>query len=80
MSGNNRTTGSFWNPESINDNKKTFDYLIICILNDDYGLDMILELSWEDFMKYKNYNKRMNNYQITITQRLIRDVEIIYEK
>lgn len=80
VSGNNRTTGSFWNPESINDNRKTFDYLIICILNDDYGLDMILELSWEDFMKYKKFNKRMNNYQVTITQKLIQDVKIIHNK
>ena len=80
VSGKNKTTGSFWNPELIDNNHKTFDYLIICMLNDDYGLNMILELSWDDFIKYKKFNKRMNNYQVTITKKMIEDVRVVYEK
>ena len=50
------------------------------MLNDDYGLNMILELSWDDFIKYKKFNKRMNNYQVTITKKMIEDVRVVYEK
>ena len=74
------TTGSFWDPESINNNEKKFDYLLIVILDDEYSLDLILELSWEDFFKHKKYNKRMNNYNISVTKKLINSVKTVYEK
>lgn len=77
MSG---TTGSFWDPESIEKNNQKFHFLIIVILDENYGVEKILELTWEDFMKYKKYNKRMNNYNITVTKTLINQVKIIYEK
>ena len=80
ISGNNRTTGSFWDPDSIKSNQKTFEYLIICIINDYYYLDMILELTWNDFFKFKKYNKRMRNYQISVTKELIDEVTIVYKK
>jgi hypothetical protein len=41
---------------------------------------MILELTWEDFFKHKKYNKRMNNYNISLTNKLIDAVKIVYEK
>ena len=74
------TTGSFWDPESIKNNEKKFDYLLIVILDDEYALDLILELSWEDFFKYKKYNKRMNNYNISVTKKLILAVKTVYKK
>ena len=74
------TTGSFWDPESIEKNNQKFHFLIIVILDENYGVEKILELTWEDFMKYKKYNKRMNNYNITVTKTLINQVKIIYEK
>ena len=80
VSSRKGTTGSFWDPESIEKNEKKFDYLLIVILDQSYSLDMILELSWEDFFKHKKFNKRMNNYNISITNKLIDEVRIIYEK
>ena len=49
VSSRKGTTGSFWNPESIDKNEKKFDYLLIVILSDKYSLDMILELTWDEF-------------------------------
>ncbi len=80
ISSLNGTTGSFWDPESIEKNNQKFHFLIIVILDENYGVEKILELTWEDFMKYKKYNKRMNNYNITVTKTLINQVKIIYEK
>ena len=79
VSSPNGTTGSFWDPDSIKDNKKTFDYLIIVILNDTYQVDKILELSWDDFCEFKKYNKRMNNYNISITKQLTEKFKVIYK-
>lgn len=80
VSSNNGTTGSFWNPEGIRNNEKTFDYLIIVILDEEYGVDKILELSWEDFMTHKSYNSRMNNFNISVTKKLIEKFKVIYKK
>ena len=41
---------------------------------------MILELTWEDFFKHKKFNKRMNNYNISLINKLIDAVKIVYEK
>ena len=80
MSSPNCTTGNFWDPDGIRNNQKTFDYLIIVILNEEYGVDKILELSWEDFMDNKRHNKRMNNYNISITKKLTEEFKVIYKK
>ena len=80
VSSRNGTTGSFWDPESIEKNEKKFDYLLIVIIDQSYALDMILELSWEDFFKYKRFNKRMNNYNISLTNTLINEVNVVYER
>jgi hypothetical protein len=80
VSSSNGTTGSFWNPDGIRNNEKTFDYLVIVILDEEYGVDKILELSWEDFMKYKRFNKRMNNFNISITKKLTEKFKVIYKK
>ena len=79
VSSPNGTTGSFWDPDSIKENKKTFDYLIIVILNDKYQVDKILELSWDDFFKYKKFNKRMNNFNISITKQLTEKFKVIFK-
>ena len=80
VSSFNGTTGSFWDPEGIKNNKKTFDRLSIVILNDEYSVEMILELTWDDFMKNKSYNSRMNNFNISVTKKLIEEFKVIYKK
>ena len=79
VSSPNGTTGSFWDPDSINANKKTFDYLIIVILDEQYQVDKILELSWDDFFKFKKFNKRMNNFNISITKQLTEKFKVIFK-
>ena len=80
VSSNRGTTGSFWDPESIEKNEKKFDFLLIVILDNSFSLDMILELSWDDFFKHKKFNSRMNNYNISVTNKLMKDVSVVYEK
>jgi len=80
IAGKNRTTGSFWDPDKIRKNIKTFDYLIILILDFEYSVDKILELSWDNFSKYKRFNKRMNNFQISVTNKMIDEYKIVYKK
>ena len=72
------TTGSFWGPEQIEKNIKSFDFLLIVILDNDYQLELVLELTWNDFFKFKSYNKRMKSYNISITKNIINYGKKIY--
>ena len=74
------TTGSFWDPKSIERNEKKLDYLIIVILNNNYTVDLMLELTWNRFFEKKSYNRRMDNYNISVTKSLINESKIIHEK
>ena len=80
VSSRKGTTGSFWDPKSIEENNQKFHFLIIVILDEDYSVAKILELTWDDFIKHKKYNKRMNNYNISVTNKLLNEVKIVYEK
>jgi hypothetical protein len=80
VSSKKGTTGSFWDPRSIENNEKKFDYLLIVVLDNSYSLNMILELTWDDFFKFKKYNKRMDNYNISLTNILINNVNVVYKK
>jgi len=42
ISSSNGTTGSFWDPDSIEKNNQKFYYLIIVILEKSYGVEKIL--------------------------------------
>jgi hypothetical protein len=79
VSSRRGTTGSFWDPQSIIRNEQKFHYLLIVIIDNSYSLDMILELTWDDFFEYKKFNKRMNNFNISLTNKLINSVKLIYE-
>ena len=74
------TTGSFWNPKSIENNEEKFSYLLIVILDKTFQVDKILELNWDNFMKNKRYNKRMRNYNISVTNKLVEEFKIIFKR
>ena len=52
-----------------------FEFLIIAILDENFVLNKILELDWDDFIKFKTWNSRMNNWNVTVTQKLISEVK-----
>ena len=80
VSSRKGTTGSFWDPNSIDKNEKKFDFLLIVVLDKCFSLDCILQLNWNDFFKFKRFNKRMNNYNISLTKKLFEEVSIIFDK
>lgn len=41
---------------------------------------MIIEISWENFLKYKHWHSRMNAWNLSITKKLIKDSKIIFQR
>lgn len=77
------TTGVFYGlnpPSSQEPQPQLFEYVIIVLLNDSYQLEKILELSWDSFLKHKKWQSRMKAWHLTISQKLLADATIIYQK
>lgn len=71
-----KTTGVFY---GVDENKeKLFEYVVIVVMNEDYTINKILELTWEQFMKHKHWHSRMTAWNLTLTKKLLNDSKIIY--
>ena len=67
-------TGSFWGlnpPESESPDVQEFEFLLIACFNGDYQLKRIIQLTWDEFLEFKSWNKRMKCWKISITNALL---------
>jgi hypothetical protein len=77
-----KTTGSFYDLEpkgSSKKDKQVFEFLIIAILDENFVLSKILELDWDDFIKFKTWNSRMRNWNVVVTQKLMSEVKLVFD-
>ena len=76
------TTGAFYGIEknaNLNSTKQAFEYLILVKLDDNFSTELILEIDWPTFFKYKHWHSRINAYNIIISNELIKESKIIYQ-
>lgn len=72
-------TGTVY-PDKTDKEKQLFEYLLIVQINDDYELHSLHRFSWEQFNKVKQWDKTMNAWYISKTQKSLNQGELIYEK
>ncbi len=76
------TTGVFYGigerDDSITSEKK-FEYVIIVQIFKNYRPKRILELTWEQFLKYKKWHSTMRAWNISITKALISEAKVIID-
>lgn len=75
------TTGVFYGMEPKGSNKKDprkFEYVLICKFDGDYTLQMILELTWDQFQEYKKWHSRALAWNLSLTKELIGKGRIVY--
>lgn len=76
------TTGVFYGMGEKDDKKiseKKFEYVIIVQLFRDYRLKMMLELTWDQFLKYKKWHSTMRAWNISVTRALLNESKIIID-
>lgn len=76
------TTGVFYGVgdiDNLNIPEKKFEYVIIVQLYKNYRPKKILELSWEQFLKFKKWHSTMRAWNLSITKVLLSEAKIIYE-
>lgn len=80
MSLPSKTTSVFYNCGELNDNdtpQKKFEHVIIVMVDENLEPKKIIELTWEQFLKYKKWHKTMRGWNITVTNSLLREAKII---
>ncbi len=77
------STGVFYGLPPLGDNEipsQKFEYVIIVKLTDNFELENILELTWDDFLNNKKWHSRMTAWNLSYSKKLIDSVKNIYEK
>ena len=80
---NNGATGVFYGLPPLESNEKAtqkFEYVIIVKLTDDFELERILELTWDEFLENKKWHSRMQAWNLSYSNKLIGSVRTIYIK
>ena len=83
MTSPRKLTGVFYGlnpPDSTEDEKKKFEYLIIVMIGELFEPIKILEISWGNFLKYKKWHKTMRAWNISVSKKLENESIVIYEK
>lgn len=78
-----KTTGVFYGINEKDDvtiPEKKFEYVIIVQISKDYRPKRIIELSWEQFLKFKKWHTTMRAWNLSITNDLLSNAKIIYDK
>ena len=76
------TTGVFYGNEKKDDEnipEKKFEYVIIVQIFKDYRPKRILELNWEQFIKFKKWHSTMRAWNLIVTKSLLFDAKIIVD-
>ncbi len=76
----NKTTSVFWGlqePGSKTGDTEKFERLIIVILDEDWTLVEVLEISWETFLGFKKWHSRMRAWNISVTDELRKSAKVI---
>jgi len=66
-------------PETKKTEIQKFEYVIIVVLKDNFELNKIIELDWEQFLKLKKWHKTMRGWNIRINKELYEIGKTVFE-
>lgn len=75
------TTGVFYGlaePGAIEGERK-FEYVIVVVIDKNYNLLRMIELNWEQFLKYKKWHKTMRAWNLNLTKQLLNEAKTIFD-
>jgi len=74
-----KKTGTVY-PDDTNPDKQLFEYLVVVHLDQDYQLTAIFRYTWEEFLKVRAWDKRMNAWYIPLSSKNLSMAETIFQK
>jgi hypothetical protein len=70
-------TGTIY-PDGQDANKQLFEYLLVIKLKPDYSLKAIYQFSWEQFLKIRAWDKRMNAWYVPLSKNRLEQGKCLY--
>lgn len=67
-------------PESAHSEEQKFEYVIIVIFKENFELEKIIEIDWNQFLSLKRWHKTMRGWNISVTKQLIENSKIIWSR
>jgi hypothetical protein len=74
-----KKTGTIY-PDVEDPDKRLFEYVVVVRLDKDYQMNAIYRYSWEDFVKVRAWDKRMNAWYIPLSKRNLNLAEPVFQK
>lgn len=75
------TTGVFYgigSPEDAMPPERKFEYIIIVRLDPNYQLHQMIEITWENFLKFKRWHTTMRAWNLSVTEELLKNSKIVF--
>jgi len=72
-----KKTGTIY-PESSDPDRQLFEHILIIKLAEDWSLKSIHQLSWDDFLKVRAWDKRMNAWYVPVSSRTLAASKLIF--
>lgn len=75
-----KVTGVFYGFNSLTsklENKQIFDFAVVIKLNENYGIEKIIQLDWNQFLINKKWHSRMKAWNLNLSKKLESNCKII---
>ncbi|MFC5698360.1 hypothetical protein ACFPU0_22765 [Pseudomonas sp. GCM10022186] len=74
-----RKTGTVY-PDPGDKDRRLFEFILVVLINDEFSLERIIELDWEQFCTVRSWDVRMNAWYIARSHRALSIGRQIYPK
>lgn len=77
-----KVTGVFYglnSRESAEVEVQKFEFVILILLNEDFSLKQINELTWGEFIKYKKWHSRMSAWNLPVNKTILAKTKVIFQ-
>lgn len=74
-----KKTGTIY-PDPVDNDRRLFEFILIVLVNDDFSLERIIELDWQQFCTVRSWDIRMNAWYVARSHRALSVGRQIYPK
>lgn len=67
-------------PDDRNHDKQLFEYLVAVHLNQDYELSAIYRYTWDEFLKVRAWDRRMNAWYVPLSSKKLKLAEMVFQE
>lgn len=74
-----KKTGTVY-PDPVDKDRRLFEFILVVLINEEFSLERIIELDWEQFCTVRSWDVRMNAWYIARSHRALSIGRQIYPK